>query len=388
MSRLSPPATGALALAVASALISLAGVTAAYATPSASSGVGQVIVTGVLYDADGSRAAAGERVTLTGWPTSEVLAGLADGEPVPTLMAGVAVTDAKGAFELRYADPAALASYADSDGVVNLSVESLAGGVLRSYALSRVVAAVAGNSAKGEDNGVPADATTAPPVALTVSPNARDADDAARTALASAPLACTWVKLNTIGPRWVQVGEGYTTTGVTAKLTYTSGSSSTLGVGYSTSGSVGSFTASGTTTVSSSATIGMSPISAVAGRYWKTQFVYSKFGYACGGASTYAAYEVRATSFAGGAQNISVTAVPSVPYCTPMPANTNYTKSTTNASTFSAGAALAGDIGINLSSRTGFTSSTKITYTFAAAHKLCGSAGYPGASPGRLAAKP
>jgi hypothetical protein len=132
----------------------------------------------------------------------------------------------------------------------------------------------------------------------------------------------------------------------------------------------------------------MSPISSVAGRYWKTEFVYSKFGYACGGASSYSAYEMRATSFAGGAQNISVTAVPSVPYCTPMPANTSFTKSSTAASTFSTGAALAGDIGINLSSKTGFTSTTKITYTFTAAHRLCGAAGYPGGSPSRLAARP
>jgi len=251
-----------------------------------------------------------------------------------------------------------------------------------------MVAMLAGSSALSQDVVAPSDGATAEPVALVVSPNAGDASISALTDVVAAPAACTWVKVSTLGPRWVQVGEGYTTTGVSAKLTYASGSSSTLGVGFSSSGSVGSFTASGSTTVSSSATIGMSPISSVAGRYWKTQFVYSKFGYACGGASTYSAYEVRATSFAGGAQNISVTAVPSVPYCTPMPANTTFTKSSTNASTFSGGAALAKDIGINLSARTGFTTTTKITYTFSAAHKLCGSAGYPGSSPGRLAAKP
>jgi hypothetical protein len=388
MSRLSPPASAALALAAASALIALAGVTAASAAPAASPPSDPVIVEGVLYDTDGSRAAAGELVTLTAWPTSEVLAGLADGEPVPTLSAGVATTDAAGGFELSYSDPEALAAYADTDGTVDFTVESLAGGVLRSYGVSRVVAVSQGAAVRSGVTAAPADATAAEPVSLVVSPDARQASASSRTDVVAAPAACTWVKVKTLGPRWVQVGEGYTTTGVSAKLTYAAGSSSTLGVGFSTSGSVGSFTMSGTTTVSSSATIGMSPISAVAGRYWKTQFVYSKFGYACGGASTYGAYEVRATSFAGGAQNISVTAVPSVPYCTPMPANTSYTKASTNASTFSAGAALAKDIGINLSARTGFTTTTKITYTFAAAHKLCGSAGYPGDSPGRLAARP
>lgn len=385
MSRLSPLAAGALALVIASSLVALAGITSANATPSASPGAGQVIVQGVLYDADGSRAGAGERVTLTAWPTSEVLAGLADGEPVPTLTAGVAITDAAGAFALRYSDPAALASYADADGTLDFSLESEAGGVPHSFNLSRTLPGADARVAAQ----VPADAALAAAVALRPVPGASPAtsERSVRDGEASLAAACAYVKLSDLGPRWVQVGEAYTVSGVTAAFTYSSGASSTLGIGVSASGASGTFSLSGSNSVSSTLAISMPPISGLGGRLWKTQFVYSKFGYACPPTPGYQSYQVRATSFAGGSTYSSALSSPSASYCTPQNAGSIVNVTTSNAYTFSGGAGLSGSIGINLSSKTGFTSTAKLKFTFSSAGKLCGTTGYPGGTPSRLVAK-
>jgi hypothetical protein len=381
MFRLSPPATGALALVLASTLVYVAGITAASATPSSSPDAGPVIVQGVLFDIDGSPAGAGEIVTLTAWPTSQVLAGLAKGDAVPTLTAGVAITDASGAFALRYSDPAALAPFVDTDGTVDFTLDSESEGVTHSYSLSRTVstsattrvrqfaALVAVNTEVVDLRPVPGFT----PPATVAARMAPDSSVVAQTIPTAVGPPCTWFVVSNLGKRWVRVGAATTTTGVTAKFVYSSGGTSTIGVGVSVSGKKGTFSASGTTTVTSSASIRMAPVTGVASKVFRTMFVFKKFAYRCTAGIGDVKYEVRATSFAGGTSSLTTT-TPTARHCTDYEANSDFDTIATNATaeTWSAGASLASDIGINLSSQSGFTSSVALRFHFAKAGRLCG----------------
>jgi hypothetical protein len=381
MFRLSPPVTGALALVLASALVYVAGIAAASANPSSSPDAGPVIVQGILYDVDGSPASAGELVTLTAWPTSQVLAGLAKGDPVPTLTAGVAVTDASGAFALRYSDPAALAPFVDADGTVDFSVESDAGRGPHSFNFSRKVARDAVQSTAV----APVDRKGAVVIKLRPLPGvlAQPAAGERSASTLNYRPPCGWHKVSTLGPRWVNIASAYTAGGVSAKLTYVSGASSSIGVGISVPGS-GTFSASGSVTVSSGATIGFPAVSGGAGRVWRTQFVFAKFGYRCATAP-YSSYKVQAVSFAGGASFTTPKVPPTAKWCVIKLANTHYILDESTATSYTA--STSGDIGINLKVTTGYSSSTKIRFDFTSGKRLCGTNGYPGETPGRLVAK-
>lgn len=386
MSRLSPRVNGLLALALAVTLTPLAGISAANASPSAAPNAGQVIVHGVLYAADGSRAGVGEQVTLTAWPTSEVLAKLPDGARVPTLTAGVAVTDGEGAFALHYSDPAALTSYADADGNVDFTVESDAGGVVHSYSLSRTLPSV------GDQPGQRLAASAVPEsesVALRPLPgSAPSASRAAQNAVNAPVPVCVWIVVATLGNRWVQVGAATTTTGVTATFTYSSGGTATIGVGASVSGKKGTFSASGTTTVTSSSSVTMAPVTGATGKLFRTQYVFKKYAYRCSNGIGDVKFQVRATSFAGGASSLTTTSIPTATYCTSYEAGSSFDTRTTNASAqkWSAGASVASDIGINLSSQSGYTTAVALKFVFTKAHKLCGTNAAPPAA-ARLVAK-
>src|SRR4051812_12460838 len=100
----------------------------AYAAPSS-----PPVVQGVLYDLDGSPATAGQLVTLVAWPSSDVLAALKPGDAVPTTVVDTTATSASGAFSLGFSSPDAARRLADSNGDINLSVQSMAGGVAHTY---------------------------------------------------------------------------------------------------------------------------------------------------------------------------------------------------------------------------------------------------------------
>lgn len=190
-------------------------------------------------------------------------------------------------------------------------------------------------------------------------------------------------------PAWDLVGQLYiSTTGATGTFTYTTGSSSTLGVGVSNSGMFGSFNASGTSTKSSTTTIGFPTVTSNQGRYFDTQFRYSRFGvsYCWPPGCTVFQHSARATAFIGGTRTRSVTA-PSATYCTSYQAGSSFTKESSTAVTWSNGFEGAGIIGINLSSRTGYTSQAKVYFYFSSTRQLCGTSGYPTLTPRQLVVK-
>ena len=88
------------------------------------------------------------------------------------------------------------------------------------------------------------------------------------------PAGCSPTLVTNYGPRWVNVGETVIgTSSVTGKYTYTTGADTTLGVGYSVSGAIGSFSTSGTSTKSSTSSISFptQPANSKT-KYFDTQF--------------------------------------------------------------------------------------------------------------------
>lgn len=382
---LRPPSTRALVAAVATAAALVSSVLIAGPAVAAQP---SPVVQGVVYDASGAPARSGEVVTLVAWPSAAVLAKLKPGDPVPTSIVGGGVTSTGGSFSLGFSSTAAAAGLADSDGNVNLSVQSSAGGVEHTFNLVRHVtggvSALSAGAAPSASDGATTIALRPVPGSTASAPVSKSSA-AATPAQPNATPPCGWLVVSTVGARWVQVGEAYTTLSTTAGFTYKSGASSSIGVGVSASGGKGTFSASGTSSVSSTVTIGMPAVSGIAGRLWKTQFVFTKYGYNCAGGPV-TQYMVKATSFAGGSTYSATSGAPSATYCTTYASGSHYTKDSAAAQNFSAGAALAGDLGINLSAQTGFSTNTSLNYTFAATKQLCGTNAYP-PSASRLVAK-
>ncbi|CCH77040.1 hypothetical protein BN12_160015 [Nostocoides japonicum T1-X7] len=211
-------------------------------------------------------------------------------------------------------------------------------------------------------------------------------DGSGASAPSNAPQApsCQWRLISDLGYKTVWVGGTYVTNGgAKADLVYGSGASSTLGIGVSTSGSYGSFKASGSTTVSSNSSVNFPAYTGLQHDY--TQFDYGKYGLSCDG--IYLNYKVQARYWAGGASVYHPSSAPTANYCVSQVSGSSFTKSSSTAYTFSTGADVSGAIGIDLSTRTGYTPAAKVTYSFTSTRRLCGTSGAPTATPSRLVTK-
>lgn len=206
-------------------------------------------------------------------------------------------------------------------------------------------------------------------------------------AVASPTLSvCMWNLVKDLGNRTVWVGGTYVkATGVTADLAYNNGASSSLGMGVSTSGKYGSFSASGTRSVASNGSVDFPTNTGFQHDY--TQFRYGKYGYSCDSSPGFRKYNVQARYWVGGATTYAPSLSPTANYCMPYQAGAKATQETSTAYEFSTGADISGAIGIDLSSRSGYSKAVKTVFTFKSTRKLCGTNGYPGQSPKRLVAK-
>ncbi|NQX16603.1 hypothetical protein [Rathayibacter sp. VKM Ac-2857] len=352
----------------------------AIAQPAVADASESTVVTGTLTLPDGSPVV-GTSVSLEAWPAGASLGALSTGDPVNTYTAGADITGPNGEYSISFDDPSQLPAYADSTGTVNFVVQAAVGGSVTTFDLSRKLPSSL--SASAAPTVAPLEAQSDP--GTNNSASAESSNAKADPQVAAGQVGCGWALVQNLGPKWVQVGEAYTAIGTSASFNYTSSASSQLGVGVSQSGNAGTWSASGTNSVSSSSSVGMPTVSGASGRLWKTQFNYGKFGYACAG-SGYQNYQTKATSFAGGSTWSTAASPPSATYCVTQAAGSSFTKNSTSATTFSAGAAVG--LGINMSAQTGFSTSTALTFSFSATHKLCGSNAYPGNSPARLVAKP
>ena len=190
----------------------------------------------------------------------------------------------------------------------------------------------------------------------------------------------TW-KIRTV------VGVGYhAVDGVPITFTYTEGASSTLGVGLSSSGTFGSWSANGTQSKSSSASVGFPRLVDNKDSYWSSHYRYRKVKEVCvyqspgGGAYYNTRYFAEPKNFSGGSVLTTPSSLPDTPrtYCDTYQAGSTFTKGTTTAVQFAHGVKTGGVLGVELTARTGYESDAKLFFDFNQSRKLCGTNADPG----------
>lgn len=403
-----------------------------------------LLASGKLVSSTGS-ALANAKVHLLMWPSDDVVANMAEGDAANLVTVATATTDPTGGFGIRLADLSGLLLGAGLDDIIDFTlIATDANGEVAHYAFSReVVTRVVNdtvrtlfvdplNITEGLEDllaevgnllnlVVPAknvllkigdggSRTTTDPDDSTADDPAPDDPGVEEPIEESVPetqalvvesdeaaigdKSCYVTSEKVYSPRTTLVGQhGSSSSYATGDFTYTSGATSTLGVGVSSSGSYGSFKSSGTNSKSSTGSQGYA---ARAGKgYWgyRTLFKVSKFRYYCAypGAAGVSFYETRSTGWASGATTAiwGSSQLPSATKCTPQEAGADFTKSTSTAITWSNGLDTSGVIGLDLSARTGYETDAKIFFDFPTVdQRLCGTADYPGGTPRVLVAKP
>lgn len=199
------------------------------------------------------------------------------------------------------------------------------------------------------------------------------------------PVVMTFVKdlgnrLSYVGSAHAQTGSGFTN-----KFTYTTGGSSSLGIGTTSGG--GGWRAGGTRSESTSSTTTWPAISGSTHKVYGTNFNYGEYRY---GSQKEGIFwnEARPRYHHGGAYTYSA-AMPAAPSanCGDYPAGGTFTKNEDLAVTWSAGVKLDSMIGIDLSSRSGYSTSVRNDFTFDTAKRVCGEFTGPGGDSGRLTVK-
>ena len=328
----------------------------------------------------------GATVELLVWPSNDSVEAMKIGDSLPLTSLGITSTDASGAYQFVMS-PGQRAASADAYGNLNTSVVVGAGRSRAWQAMGLGRERGGGPSGGGTEHKVPsmrvADAGAA------ASPPSADSAARGKTATRYAPApGCSVVYVQDLGIRSALVGMHYSTTaGLTHGFVYEAGETSTVGVGVSSTGAYGSFSASGTHTRSSTTTVSFA--SATGNRHDYTYFAWGKYRTQCGGLIT--GYEARTRAYAGGGTSWDGPAAPAASYCVNLGGGVTTVTATANNRAYTAGggADVSSAIGINLSTQTGYDLSGRVTYknnTTGLKH-LCGTSGYPGNAPGRLVGK-
>lgn len=352
-------------------------------------------VHGTVLDQNGSPAADAD-VVLIVWPTDAELAALTPGDPVAVQRVGLTQTDKHGRYSLVPDYETLSASLGGRPGARNVEVVASTADSVAPYSTTmyfdpaaKTIYQVSGGPSATLASG---SATTAEPIDLQL--QTADATsigavaEAETPTVAAAPTVPCMTYQADYGPRWVRVGQLYSTatSGFSASFAYSTSATSSLGVGYSLTGAYGSFSQSGTTSNSSTASVGFGALNTSGGRGYSTQFRYGRYyGTGCSPSNVFY-YQARSTGFVSGASTASLT-VPSAGYCTSYGAGSSFTKSTTNAVTWSDGVNITSVIGVNLSAKTGYSTTAKASFSFSSARRLCGTSDYPGGSPSRFVVK-
>jgi hypothetical protein len=287
---------------------------------------------------------------------------------------GKAVASEDGSFELRIDPDVPLGEVMEGDGTVNFDLVGESGGrSVRSAFPRRLVQR--GGTAKWTTFG-----TADPDLTLRLRHAAPEGGGVREPAPVTDRSCMTIVRAVWDGVLDT-VGEVYTGPNATGDLKYLSGSTSTVGVGFSASGEYGSFEAGGASTVSSTSEVNFPTQGQGRLTVFRTTFGWKKFELFCFaypyGPWMSAGFEARAVEFQGGTSQYTAATPPSATYCTSYLKGSSFSKDTATAIQFTNGAKIGSFIGIDLSTRTGFNASTKITFTFVNAGRLCGSNGYP-----------
>lgn len=325
-------------------------------TAQAATGSPSIAVSGTVINSSG-KADAGATVVIHAWPDQAVIQGLKIGQKVPWVLVGTGKADANGRYAISM--PVAKLAPEESYGVVNLEADTPSASIVFPVAATRN----------------PGDAYL---------PSANVAAN-----LTPGLPGCAgngWFYIKNLGKHLGTVGQTYVpVTGATQKFTYTKGQSSTIGVGWSSSGSAGSFVAGGTFSWSSSFRETWKTYGANTSIWYQTSFNFGE--YSChipAAAHTY--YMDHVNGWAGGADHKTPTSIPSTPskYCVHQEPGSTGQSDNTAAVTWSGSLGIGTGLRFTASVQTGYDSGAQVTYSFSASRHLCGQKDNPGGAPGQL----
>lgn len=329
-------------------------------------------------------------------------------QPVAT-----AITASDGSFQLRLDSNDRVRPMADSYGIVNFDIvaspaDPATGQSGSSFSFSRRLVDTAAGPVLSDVNTPEGEATPAPATEVQlksdgtmheVNPEPQAPVDKSATVIETTPAplrkggdtVCDVSYAQGLGPIWVLVGQTYNVaTYMKARFTYTQGSSSSLGVGISTSGKAGTFSTHGTSSRSSTTTLGYGEHGGTTKRYFDTQFAFGKYLHKCydsGSGAQWSFYTIRNNGFIGSTRIRKLNSAPDANHCATLNAGTYSEVDETRAIIWTDGVELAG-MGMGFSSTTGYNNSTKLYYEATKYHRrLCGTHDVPGGTPRNLVAK-
>jgi hypothetical protein len=325
-------------------------------------------------------AVAGARVYLYAWPASwPGRRAVYPGERVPLQLVGSAVSTSSGHYAVGIEYPAAVRSSAARDGIVNLEVFAGTRAATGAYSFPGRVVTLSGRTALTGANSHGIANTTAQEVNIHLMNSGTAESSASPTVIPPGAFVCipTTTLVQQEKPEWMKLAASFArSSGVTITYTYTMGQSSSIGVGISPTGSPGTFTASGTYTVSISQTISFPPVPGPRSVFYETLVKPGLFktvwsSPVCGSTT----WQTQVIGIAGGTQEPRTTP-PDATWCTPYQAGASLTLGNSTASTFSVGLTI-NELGFNASAQTGYDSSGNLVYDIASGQDLCGLDNYP-----------
>lgn len=342
---------------------------------SASSLKGQLIASGRVTNSH-DQPVSGAQVRLFAWPTQAVVTKLKPGDRVPLRVVGSASSAADGSYAIRLASPSGLLTSSSPQGVVNLEIVASHGSAgMGSFSFSRKMVQVNGHAKLvtlfGKRN--PAAAVVQQTAAIRLHSNATVNAQATSSLCALDLVAVYSARPGVVGSSYSRyAGEN------TQWFTYGVGQSTSIGVGVSASDQYGSFSASGSYSVSSSGSQTWPTASSPISLHYLTEFRPALYKWTCN-----PEYQEQAYEWAAGATT-TTTSPPDATYCVPENAGAKFAKSTTQAFIFSSGFSMPA--GFSAHTLTGYDSTAVIHYTYITSGRLCGFNDYPGGTPARIVA--
>jgi len=334
---------------------------------------GPIVGSGRLQDAIG-RAAAGN-IVLYAWPTQDTLSRLHPGDHVKLVPVAKAIAGTDGTFSLRIDPTAPMAEVTSSAGIVDFELEGQSSSGISHFSFPRRLTA---SHTWTTLSGAPAGSASAALVPV-VDDSAVQSGESAPAPLPAETKICSTTLVSVYSPAWDIVGEVYTGPHADAQLVYQQGSTSTVGIGISVSGTSGTFSASGSSSLTDTGVVTYPNYGPTHNIVEQSEFRSAKYSIVCTihGTTYDHHFEVRPYDWIGGGTQYVAAGPPTATNCTPVGAGIGETVNTGTAITFTNGYSMSGQIGIDLSTSTGFTTNTELRFNFVSSGNLCGSNGYP-----------
>lgn len=337
------------------------------------------VATGRVSRFDSSRAA-NARVVLMAWPPDEVMESLQVGDSVRMVPIARATADENGNFELRISETVDYRSVSttptDQIADLDIVVDTVEG--TTSFSFSR-------------DFSDPTAPAVDVDMQLSRAPRPTQEEATAESEPIERNMQCTTSFVQDYGATVVLVGQIFneTNSGAYETYKYTAGAQSSLGIGASGSGNYGSWSQSGTTTKSSTATQTFPKAGSPTRRLLDTFWRYGKYKQHCWLYwNSWDTYYAKPVSYAGGSQIRWITSTPvSATKCIPQANGSAFELYSTTNVTWTDGVNTGAFLGIGLSTKTGYSTTAGFLYEFTANRHLCGWKDFPGNAPVIVVAK-